>query len=121
MLDIGSCPHLQANHAERRPVSGGEPRSSTECRNSPGTHFAIPLEATLLRCKRARWPPSRSKLSAYDGKPREGKCCWRGERFPGARLDQLGVSALEVDHVAGVHKIGLKKNMNGVGSLAEKG
>jgi len=26
-----------------------------------------------------------------------------------------------VDHVAGVHKIGLKKNMNGMGSLAEKG
>jgi hypothetical protein len=43
------------------------------------------------------------------------------ERFPGARLDQLDVSILEVDHVAGVHKIGLKKNMNGMGSLAEKG
>ena len=58
------------------------------------------------------------KLSAYDGEPR-GEALLEGRTLP--CLDQLDASALEVDHVAGVHKIGLKKNMNGMGSLAEKG
>jgi hypothetical protein len=85
-----------------------------ECRNSPGTRFANPLEASLLRCKRARWPSSRSELSTYDGKP-------RGSVAGGENTSLVPAWILEVDHVAGVHNFGLKKNMNGMGSLAEKG